>query len=391
MNISRILLFAIFLLLINSVTVWADSPCFQCHAKKDFSDKFVHKPVAEGNCQKCHNPHVAKYAGLLVTMTTELCYDCHDDLRQAAEGKKNVHKPFSAGNCLACHDPHSSENKGLVRAKEPRDGCLNCHTQMVDKYKYVHRPYAAGNCQACHQPHFADRFQLLAEEPDRLCLACHRGSVATAHKKLPVKVEESGCVTCHSPHGSDNPFLIRNFSHEPYQNGCDACHDNGRIAGSETCLECHEEIGEKLKAIHNHQTSKSENGCTSCHSPHASDFENMLRNEQAQVCRNCHSDTYDKYMDQPFKHPDNEICSNCHGIHGSNNLAMLKMDGKATCDVCHETQGVFTHPVGSGVIDPRNGQLMSCVTCHYPHGTVYQANLKLSGSMELCIQCHKNY
>jgi predicted CXXCH cytochrome family protein len=179
--------------------------------------------------------------------------------------------------------------------------------------------------------------------------------------------------------------------HEPYQGDCAECHDKGLLVGVEKCLACHEEIGEKINAVHNHQTNKSGNGCVNCHSPHASDFKNLLRNNQASLCRNCHADTWANYVDMPFKHPDNTICSNCHGVHGSSNLAMLKFDGNTVCETCHEAQGNFTHPVGPGVIDPRNGQIMTCVTCHYPHGTLYEKNLKLSGSMELCIQCHKSY
>lgn len=384
-------LFVLFLFL-NSFSAFAGSSCLtSCHSKDSFVDKITHKPVAEGNCDACHNPHVAEYEHLLAKDKKVLCYGCHAEVKTKLENKRNVHQPFADSDCLACHDPHVSGIKGLLRGKRLDEVCFGCHKDMVRVFKTEHRPFASGNCQACHNPHFADNFQLLNDEADRLCVSCHGNVIDKAHKKLPVKVKKSACVTCHSPHGSDRKALIRNVLHDPYQEDCSECHEDGRIAGSEKCLECHEDIVDSLKVVNSHQTNRTGNGCVNCHSPHASDTENMLRNNQAQVCRNCHSDTWEIYIDKQYKHPDSTICSNCHGVHGSNNMAMLKGDGNTTCTNCHETQGVFTHPVGAGIIDQRNGQPLNCVTCHYPHGTNYENNLKLSGSMELCIQCHKSY
>jgi len=390
MKIINALLLSVCLFFFISTDAFA-AICFQCHSKEAFSGKFKHAPVADGDCQECHNPHVSKYKGLLAKEKTELCYGCHDELKKTLQSGKIIHKPFAEGNCLACHDPHSSSKKGLIKQVKGTVVCFDCHEALKKKNKSEHRPFAEGNCQACHDPHAAGRIQLIIDEPDQLCVSCHSSVIEAAHKKLPYKVKKEGCLTCHNPHGSDRPSLVRNILHPPYEEGCGECHLDGSPVDEEKCLECHDEIGEKLNSIHGHQTSKSGNGCINCHSPHASDSEKMLRNRQSQVCRKCHSDTWAGFIDKPYKHPDNEVCSNCHGIHGSNQLALLKSDGNQTCNNCHEKQGTFTHPVGPGVLDPRNGQIMTCVTCHYPHGTIYKSNLKLSGSMELCIQCHKNY
>jgi len=392
MRILRMMLFVFLLILINSTIALADINCYKCHDKKDFSGRYGHQPVVKGACYECHSPHVAKYKNLLRVKETELCFQCHSKVKKEQVDKKVVHPPFAESNCVACHNPHGSSNKGLLTGSNQGEGCLNCHKDLVDKYKIKHPPFAEGDCGACHNAHSSDRIQLLIDEPDKLCVSCHDGEISSSHKGFPVKVKERACLTCHNPHGSDRPSLVRNVLHEAYKDGCSECHDKaGATPGFEKCLECHDEIGEKINNIHSHQTNKSGNGCINCHSPHASDYENLLRNRQEQVCRKCHFDTWANYEDKPFQHPDRGICSNCHGIHGSGNLAMLKSDGNATCEGCHETQGKFTHPVGDGVLDPRNGQTMTCVTCHYPHGTVYEHNLKLSGSMELCIQCHKNY
>jgi predicted CXXCH cytochrome family protein len=391
MKIVNITVLAACLLFGYQTEVFAAGNCFQCHSRQGFTKKFVHEPATREQCRECHNPHVSKHKGLLADEKTALCYGCHQELKETLEAAKVTHNPFAGGDCLACHDPHSSTKKGLIRESEAGSVCFECHEELANKYKNRHRPFASGNCQACHNPHVADRIQLLVDDPDRLCVSCHRAEIEASHKKFSYKVKEKGCLTCHNPHGSDSAGLMRKVLHAPYQEGCGECHGKGGIAGVEKCLECHDELGEKLSSIHGHLTSKGPNGCTNCHSPHASDYNNMLRNRQSQVCRKCHSDTWDAYIDKPYKHPDSEVCGNCHEPHGSNNPVLLKNDGNATCSNCHETQGTFTHPVGPGVIDKRNGQIMTCVSCHYPHGTIFQANLKLSGAMELCIECHKNY
>jgi predicted CXXCH cytochrome family protein len=78
-------------------------------------------------------------------------------------------------------------------------------------------------------------------------------------------------------------------------------------------------------------------------------------------------------------------------VHGSNRRAMLKLDGNAICSQCHETQGKFSHPVGEKIRDPRTGQMMTCVSCHNPHGTSFRHQLIMSGQKDLCTQCHQTY
>jgi predicted CXXCH cytochrome family protein len=55
---------------------FAKATCFQCHKEADFSKKTVHRPVAEGQCGLCHNPHVARFEGLLQQSGADLCYKC---------------------------------------------------------------------------------------------------------------------------------------------------------------------------------------------------------------------------------------------------------------------------------------------------------------------------
>lgn len=367
-----------------------DKLCFGCHDRKDYAKAVVHQPVAKGECDRCHNPHVAKFKGLIQLEVVTLCLTCHKDIGQGGADSTQVHKPVRDGQCLACHDPHSSAVKGLLRDKNQKETCLKCHADLVKSYEYTHTPFAKGECAVCHQPHQSERPQLLVSEPDTLCRSCHKGNLMDSHKNFPVR--PAACLTCHNPHGSSRKALIKDFLHEPFKTGCTDCHDRaGGSVGVEKCLECHAEVKDQALAVHNHLGISTGNSCVNCHSPHASDDAKLFKSKLEQVCRVCHRGTFKNYIDKLYSHPNTGSCANCHQVHGSNHLAMLKGDGNQVCSGCHKTQGQFTHPVGKGVFDPRTAVILTCVSCHYPHGTDYPYNLKQEGAKALCVQCHRGY
>lgn len=367
----------------------AESNCFDCHEKMSFSGKVVHKPLTEGKCTACHNPHVAHFKGLLDQQGADLCYSCHlEEKKQFVQGK--VHAPVRRGECLVCHAPHAASASGLVR--DNLSGiCLSCHKNLSAKYTFSHAPYATGKCSACHDPHHSANGQLLKDENDATCFTCHKEqNFSQVHKNYPGKPGK--CLTCHNPHGSKRKGLIRDVLHPPYATGCNECHDgNVTGGGSENCMRCHESVKNKMFNVHSHIGGASPNTCVNCHSPHAADAKGMLKSSQQQVCHSCHQDTRIRYEDKLFKHAGAEKCTECHEPHGSDRLIMLKADGNAICTRCHETQGQFTHPVGENVRDPRTDQPLSCISCHTPMGSDYKYELILSGAKDLCVQCHKKY
>lgn len=368
----------------------SENICFKnCHDSQAFRKEYIHEPLRKGLCTDCHNPHVARYPALLSKKEKDFCYKCHKDTI-VKNSDYFVHQPFLAGNCLVCHDPHASSLKGLIKAETLSQICLKCHQSLPMQYQYNHKPFAEGYCNKCHLPHQSNNAQLLADEPDKLCLSCHLvKSIAKKHSNYPGELK--WCLSCHSPHGSDRKSLIRNNLHEPYSTGCKDCHDSGK-SGIDICLRCHINIEKKVNTVHNHLSSKQGNSCVSCHSPHASDGKFLLLNpRQESICKKCHFATFADAKEHLYKHPDSNTCSNCHEVHGANEPAMLKGDGVAICVTCHKTQGQFSHPVGEQARDKRNDQKMTCVSCHYPHGTDYKYELKLSGAKDLCVQCHRSY
>lgn len=371
--------------------------CLECHpASAAITQRQnVHKPVKLGLCTACHNPHVSRHSGLLGFKKEDLCYSCHD--RQKGFTGEVVHKPVFEGECLACHDSHSTDSPGLLK-KLASEVCFECHPKedLLAK-KNVHPQVARGNCMVCHAPHASDRLGLLGRDRKALCTECH-GTESAQFAGLHAGYDVSGtdCLGCHSPHSSDRPAMLRANLHKPFEEKkCTGCHlpKTWELvkAGIGLCTECHKASMPGFNKINSHLVAGvSDNVCTSCHNPHASDEKDLLSDKQDRVCYSCHNDTKRFAAGSKHVHPKLDTCSDCHTSHASNNRFFLA-EGDGTCSVeqCHPTQGVFTHPVGEKIIDPRSKAPMNCSTCHNPMGSPESSILRLGKDVELCIQCHQ--
>jgi predicted CXXCH cytochrome family protein len=59
------------------------------------------------------------------------------------------------------------------------------------------------------------------------------------------------------------------------------------------------------------------------------------------------------------------------------------------CARCHESQHKITHPLGDDVIDVRNGEPVTCISCHSMHSAKADYMLTHEKDRAICIQCHK--
>jgi len=392
MNLKTVWVASLFLLL-GTVPICRASggatSCFTCHDRKMFTGKQVHQPVRESRCAVCHNPHVARYKGLLRLREDRLCYSCHTDSEQRFQVGM-LHDPVVKGACSVCHAPHASDETALLK-KNLAKRCLKCHEKTGKKFTVPHAPFAQGNCTACHRPHQADNPELLINTGPALCRNCHQPDEFTAdHPDAPGR--GGACLSCHAPHGSDRKGLIRDTLHQPYGEGkCDTCHGRNTADSASSCLACHKKVQKEINATHNHLTMHRGNSCLNCHSPHAGDDSSLLKGPERLLCTGCHQATLGRYREMPDKHPPLDKCSLCHTPHGSNNLAMTRGDANAVCIQCHESQGKFTHPVGPDVLDSHTGQMVTCSSCHNPMGTRYKYHLKADGKKALCVLCHRTY
>ncbi|GFE62105.1 cytochrome c [Geobacter sp. AOG2] len=180
--------------------------CVGCHKNlgKKLKAKIVHKPLLQsGGCSTCHSPHFSKAPHLLADQEKNLCLGCHGtdklgnpplhNIKKEIEGKKYLHGPVAKGECNACHDPHGSDNFRLLRGSYPpdiyvpyKDGtyeiCLKCHeknmlrfadTTIYTKFRngnrnlhYVHvvNSRKGRTCRICHEPHASNGEKLITKE-----------------------------------------------------------------------------------------------------------------------------------------------------------------------------------------------------------------------------------
>jgi len=78
-----------------------------CHASIG-TLKFVHGPVAVGDCPTCHVKK-GKHSFQAINDVNKLCLSCHDISNGATH-------PSRQALCTTCHDPHQSARNFQLRA-----------------------------------------------------------------------------------------------------------------------------------------------------------------------------------------------------------------------------------------------------------------------------------
>lgn len=372
--------------------------CYNCHDQATFSKKFVHAPVAKQRCDQCHNPHLARYAGLVHQQDEKLCAKCHQTLITQIEQQPFAHQPAQEGQCNKCHDPHSSQKTHLLK-DNMHELCFSCHTTLQTEQKFQHAPFAKGNCAACHSAHSSDKPMLLRQQASKMCLSCHANTGGLRSKHLNRDLSKVDCLECHQPHQAENKALLRAIQHKPFQQGkCQTCHgNNGKKNDTDLCISCHQDIMTSFNQQFNHITpGNSGSFCFNCHTPHASQQAGLVRGYPGEACRSCHAGKFERRSGSLHLHPQASNCVNCHQLHGSAMPAMPKGDkqqnGDHSCIGCHENHSNFSHPTGDKAHDPRNGKAMNCSSCHDPcNGTQFKYNLRGTSDKGLCVKCHAGY
>jgi predicted CXXCH cytochrome family protein len=148
----------------------------------------------------------------------------------------------------------------------------NSQTSAVPQEKKPHPPLFGKGCVDCHKQHLSEKVRcLVVKEP--MCVLCHDIPDAGGTAKL-VNTDSPLCLKCHAREGFKG-----SYNHGPFAFGaCVACHDpHGgseprmlRVSGRRLCLTCHKDMDVRYtNAGFRHKALA--NGCTDCHSPHASE------------------------------------------------------------------------------------------------------------------------
>jgi len=173
----------------------------------------------------------------------------------------------------------------------------------------------------------------------------------------------------------------------------------GEYLGTETCLECHEEVGEAFqKTIHGRladfELKGQIAGCEACHGPGSVHVEeedpakiirlkDLTPTEAGEICLKCHRSGMQMNWPGSAHDMSGVSCTSCHNPHAIAKNQLTTKD-PALCYSCHANKRAQMnfpshHPVRE--------KKMNCSSCHNSHGGA-EGNLKAETLNELCLSCH---
>lgn len=229
--------------------------------------------------------------------------------------------------------------------------CSECHADVIAK-KVQHPAALDDGCTSCHQSNNAEHpkagtktFSLAEKMPD-LCFTCHDGikSDLSNLKVVHGAVKEKKlCINCHSPHSSDQSKLLIATDKQL----CLSCHNRTITSGTKKFANI-QQLLKNSKTIH----PPVDEGCISCHKPHASSTNYLLaksfpegsyspaKKDSFALCFDCHdaglletatSNTVTNFRNGEknlhYVHINGEkgrSCAVCHNIHGSTNEHLIQ-------------------------------------------------------------------
>ena len=210
------------------------------------------------------------------------------------------------------------------------------------------------------------------------------------------------CLECHDDVGESFPMsahaILLKDSDLYKERLCEACHGPGsvhvddnepssiinpaKLQGLGVADPCLECHGDSKYADWDFSShATSDMHCADCHSAHARPGESLVK-ESPQLCYDCHTDVMASFY-MPSHHPVSEgivSCQDCHQIHGGDMKFAVENEGRHQCLSCHPDQE------GPFIFEhaPVNED---CGICHTPHGSVAN-NLLVQSEPTLCLDCH---
>lgn len=280
------------LLLLQTNAIGQEQACIECH-KDMVEKKFIHGPV-DVDCTFCHESNGEQHPNDNVKGFTiaeegpDLCYSCHTEHHTANTTNTYGHSAVIDGDCLDCHEVHSSDEPKFISMNVP-DLCNMCHYEVEETVlglAVVHGPLKEKNsCVSCHATHSSAEYKLLKSSEKTLCLKCHNKTITTDNriiKDISKKISEGTVV------------------HAPLEDGCVTCHSPHASANSklltmsypggnyavgvsenyELCFTCHD--AESLTEATTTYVTNFRNGELNLHYLH-------VNKEKGRTCNNCHS------------------------------------------------------------------------------------------------------
>ena len=156
----------------------------------------------------------------------------------------------------------------------------------------------------------------------------------------------------------------------------------GTEVGFKKCMECHPGVQKEMDQKGRHEPFKKYQ-CSSCHNPHASNYEHLAKDEISALCKTCHKGKKGsfgkKYSHSPF---EEGACLKCHSPHSSKNPKLLRARGEKLCFSCHAGKEMFSKKNRHDPVKKGN-----CLSCHSHHTSDYEELVEKSPE-QICVTCH---
>ncbi len=180
---------------------------------------------------------------------SETCLTCHPAKKEG----KFVHSAVGMG-CDNCHQILSLDNRTTITlVTSRRELCSRCHEIQADAI--LHGPYKDGECLICHNPHASEFKAQTRASIESLCMSCHGTS------KPEVRVVAGSKVAILL---DGQAYDFASFENAP------------KISGQHSEDSAPRPSGRSLIAKDSRNFDAQLN-CDSCHDPHASKAEHLLR------------------------------------------------------------------------------------------------------------------
>ena len=182
------------------------------------------------------------------------------------------------------------------------------------------------------------------------CVKCHADVTRAFHDATHANILTKGddgknrdvsCESCHGPASlhiaAGSPKLIVNPKRSP-----------------ETCFQCHTDKQAEFRLPHAHPVLAGKVSCSDCHDSHkgatlpggTKSLASDLTNE---TCAKCHTAQRGPFV---FEHEAlREGCTTCHSPHGSVNDKLLKARNQSLCTQCHFQQQTTGNQIFFGGAD----------------------------------------
>jgi DmsE family decaheme c-type cytochrome len=280
-----------------------------------------------------------------------------------------AYSPRGADTCLKCHDEDSAfPVYSIFKTK---------HAVTGDK----RTPFAGLQCEACHGP-IGEHGKSILRKGEK------RAPIINFGPKSVVSFEKQNeiCLGCHA---TDRRISWKGSSHDQVDVSCTSCHKvhapRDRVLAKneqpEVCYQCHKQQRADFYKPSVHPVRFGVMACSQCHNTHSAVTASLLaRPTLNQTCYGCHPEKRGPFL---WEHaPVAEDCALCHAPHGSIHPALLVKRPPWLCQTCHSQTGhpsVAQTPAGLPSGTP-SGFLLAgaCTNCHSQvHGTNHPSGVKL--------------